>query len=218
MTGMLNALLTHDLTTLSQPNMVWGMCGILFMVIFLESALLPAAFLPGDSMLLLAGALTAKGILPFLPTMGLLIAAAGGGYWLNFLLGRWLGHTRLVQKWLTRMPEHYHQRAYLLSKRYGALALIMGRFLGFIRTLLPLLAGISGLSQRKFQLFSWLSALLWVYALMAVGRSLTDIPFFRQNEAIGMASLLILPLFLLIAGVIGGIIVIYRRKKIRGNT
>lgn len=217
MINILNALLSHDLGALSQPGMVWMICGILFTAIFLESALLPAAFLPGDSLLLLAGALAAKGILPFLPTLGLLVAATGTGYWLNYLLGRWLGDTKSMQKWLARVPEHYHKRAYNLSVRYGSLALLAGRFLGFVRTLLPLLAGISGLRQKRFQLFSWIGALLWVYTLMSAGSALTNIPFFQKNETIGMTLLLILPLILLFAGVMGSVIVVCRRKK-AGNS
>lgn len=215
MSDILNALLNHDLATLSQPGMIWGIYSILFTVIFLESALLPAAFLPGDSLLILAGALAAKGILPFYPTMGLLVVAAGSGYWLNYLQGRWLGHTKRVEKWLAQVPEYYHQRAHELSEQYGSWALLVGRFLGFVRTLLPLLAGLSGLRQGRFQTFSWLGAMLWVYVLMAAGGALTEVSFFRQNEAMGMTLLLILPLVLLIAGIAGSIIVICRRKKVR---
>ncbi|OWF90392.1 DedA family protein [Yersinia intermedia] len=186
---------------------------IFFTVIFLESALLPAAFLPGDSLLLLAGALIAKGILPFYPTLGLLVAATGIGYWLNYLLGRWLSHTKPIQKWLSGVPAHTHQQANALSERYGPLALLFGRFLGFVRTLLPLLVGISGLRSGKFQLFNWLGALLWVYALMTAGGALTDIPLFRDNEAQGMSLLLILPVMLLVVGIATSIIIAQQRRR-----
>jgi membrane protein DedA with SNARE-associated domain len=214
MTGILHALITHDLLTLSQPGMVWGLYGILFTVIFMESVLLPAAFLPGDSMLLLAGALVAKGVLPFWPALGLLVIATGAGYHINYLLGRWLGHAQLMQKWLDRVPEHYHQRTHRLSERYGPLALLVGRFIGFVRTLLPLLAGISGIRQGRFLLYSWIGAFLWISTLMIAGGSLTTVPFFRQHESTGMVLLLALPLLLLVAGAAGSVIVIcYQRKK-----
>ncbi|EBT2497500.1 TPA_asm: DedA family protein [Salmonella enterica subsp. enterica serovar Eastbourne] len=193
--------------------MMWGIWGILFAAIFLESSLLPAAFLPGDSLLLLAGALTAKGILPGGPTLGLLVVATGTGYWINYVLGRWLGHNRLINKWLSRVPAHNHQRAHRLLARYGSLALLTGRFIGFVRTLLPLFMGMAGVKKSRFQLFSWAGALLWVYVLMTAGRALTTITFFRQNEAAGMALLLIIPLFLLAAGIAGGLIAICRQRK-----
>ncbi|MBE8614835.1 DedA family protein [Morganella morganii] len=213
MINLLNALLNYDLVTLSQSNVVWGIYFILFTVIFLENALLPAAFLPGDSLLLLTGALTAKGILPFFPTLGLLVTASGAGYWVNYLLGQWLGNTQLVQKWLVRMPERYHQRAYILSERYGSLALLVGRFLGFVRTLLPLFAGISGFRHKRFQFFSWIGALLWVYTFMIFGEKLTKISLFRQNETAGMTLLLVFPLVFLMVGIVGIFIAAYRQKK-----
>ena len=212
MTDILHALLSHDLVTLSRPDMIWRIYGILFAALFLESALLPAAFLPGDSLLLLAGALVAKGVLPFWPTMGLLVVATGTGYQVNYLLGRWLGHTHRVQKWLSRVPEHYHQRAHHLSERYGPLALLVGRFIGFVRTLLPLLAGISGIRQKRFQLYSWVGAFLWIGTLMMAGEALTTIPFFRQHESAGMTLLLVLPLLLLVAGAAGSLLVVCCRK------
>lgn len=215
MTDILHALLAHDLGALSQPGMEWGIYGILFAAIFLESALLPAALLPGDSLLLLAGALVAKGILPFWPALGLLVIATGAGYHVNYLLGRWLGHTRLMQKWLTRVPDQYHQRAHRLSERYGPLALLVGRFIGFVRTLLPLLAGISELRQGRFLFYSWTGAFLWIGTLMMAGEALTTIPFFRQHESAGMTLLLVLPLLLLVMGVAGSLIAVYCRRNKR---
>jgi len=213
MMDILHALLSHDLAALNQPEMTWGIYIMLFAAIFLESALLPAAFFPGDSLLLLGGALVANGILPFWPVLGLLVAATGTGYHVNYLLGRWLGHTRVMQTWLTRMPEQYHRRAHRLSEQYGPVVLLIGRFIGFVRTLLPLLAGISGLRQGRFLLYSWTGAFLWVGTLMMAGEALTAVPFFRQNESAGMTLLLILPLFLLISGVAGSLVVMYRRKS-----
>lgn len=213
MLSLLQALQSHDFTVLSQPGMLWGIYGILFAVIFLESALLPAAFLPGDSLLLLVGALSSQGILPFLPTMGLLIIATGTGYWLNYRLGGWLGHTQWARQYLSKVPECHQQRAYALSERYGPQALLVGRFIGFVRSLLPLLAGISGFRPSRFHLFSWSGALLWVSTVMMAGAVLTKVPFFRQNETAGMLLLLLLPLLLLVASLIGSLVVIWRRKR-----
>ncbi len=65
--------------------------------------------------------------------------------------GRWLGNTRTVKGWLAQLPAKYHQRATCMFDRHGLLALLAGRFLAFVRTLLPTMAGISGLSNRRFQ-------------------------------------------------------------------
>ncbi|EPS0558331.1 DedA family protein [Enterobacter roggenkampii] len=213
MAHILQALLAQDLGTLNQPGVLWGTWGLLFAVIFLESTLLPAAFLPGDSLLLLAGALSACGVLPFLPTMGLLIVATGGGYWLSYLQGRWLGHTVWFRRQLARVPERHHHRALHLTECYGPQALLIGRFIGFVRTLLPLLAGVSDFRSGRFQFFSWLGALLWVCTLMMAGSILTAFPFFQKNDVGGMKLLLILPVFLLVAGIVGSLVIFWRRER-----
>jgi hypothetical protein len=72
----------------------------MFATLFLENGLLPASFLPGDSLLLLAGALIAKGVMDFVPTVAILTAAASLGCWLSYIQGRWLGNTVTVKRWL----------------------------------------------------------------------------------------------------------------------
>ncbi|WP_409518967.1 DedA family protein, partial [Leclercia sp.] len=92
------------------------------------------------------------------------------------------------------------------------LALLVGRFLAFVRTLLPTMAGISGLSNRRFQFFNWLSALLWVGVVTTFGYALSMIPFVKRHEDQVMTFLMILPIFLLVAGLVGTIVVVIRKK------
>ncbi len=106
--------------------------------------------LPGDSLLLLAGALIAKGVMDFVPTLAILTAAASLGCWLSYLQGRWLGNTETVKGWLAHLPQKYHQRATCMFDKHGLLALLAGRFLAFVRTLLPTMAGISGSPTAAF--------------------------------------------------------------------
>ena len=138
--------------------------------------------LPGDSLLLLAGALIAKGVMDFVPTIAILTAAASLGCWLSYVQGRWLGNTQTVKGWLAHLPHKYHQRATCMFDRHGLLALLAGRFLAFVRTLLPTMAGISGLPNRRFQFFNWLSALLWVCVVTGLGYALSMIPFVKRHE------------------------------------
>lgn len=136
---ILHALWEQDFSVLSDPKMIWAIYGILFTTLLLENGLLPAAFLPGDSLLLLAGALIAKGVLPFFPTLSVLVIASSLGCWMSYIQGRWLGDTKLVQGWLVQLPAHYHQRAYHMFHKHGLVALLVGRFLAFVRTIcLPL--------------------------------------------------------------------------------
>nr|WP_314417933.1 DedA family protein [uncultured Erwinia sp.] len=212
---IVQALWHQDFTALANPDVIWVVYGIMFITLLLENGLLPASFLPGDSLLLLAGAMVAKGVMAFFPTMIILTAAASIGCWLSYLQGRWLGNTRLVKGWLLHLPAQYHQRAWNLFNRHGLLALLVGRFLAFVRTILPTMAGISGLKSGRFQLFNWLSGLLWVTILVTLGYGISQVPFIKRHEDQVMAILMILPLVLLCAGLTGSVVLVLRRKKAR---
>ena len=151
---LIHALWQQDFETLANPSLVWTLYILLFMILFLENGLLPAAFLPGDSLLILVGVLIAKGTMGFPLTIVILTVAASLGCWVSYIQGRWLGNTRTVQGWLSHLPAHYHQRAHNLFHRHGLSALLVGRFLAFVRTLLPTIAGLSGLSNARFQFFN----------------------------------------------------------------
>ncbi|HEY1844180.1 MAG TPA: DedA family general envelope maintenance protein YghB [Buttiauxella sp.] len=210
--NIVQALWQHDFAALADPHVIGVVYCVMFATLFLENGLLPASFLPGDSLLLLAGALVAKGVMDFVPTMVILTSAASLGCWLSYLQGRWLGNTKTVKGWLDQLPAQYHQRATHMFDRHGLLALLAGRFLAFIRTLLPTMAGISGLSNRRFQFFNWLSALLWVGVVTSFGYALSMIPFVKRHEDQVMTFLMILPIVLLVAGLIGTLFVVLKKK------
>ncbi|HGK4671826.1 TPA: DedA family general envelope maintenance protein YghB [Kluyvera georgiana] len=206
------ALWQHDFAALANPHVVGVVYLVMFATLFLENGLLPASFLPGDSLLLLAGALIAKGVMGYVPTLVILTTAASLGCWLSYIQGRWLGNTRVVKGWLAQLPEKYHQRATCMFDRHGLLALLAGRFLAFVRTLLPTMAGISGLPNHRFQLFNWLSALLWVGVVTSLGYAISMIPFVKRHEDQVMTFLMILPIFLLVVGLLGTVIVVIKKK------
>ena len=82
-----------------------------------------------------------------------------------------------MKGWLAQLPAKYHQRATCMFDRHGLLALLAGRFLAFVRTLLPTMAGISGLPNRRFQFFNWLSGLLWVSVVTSFGYALSTVSY-----------------------------------------
>lgn len=210
---IIQALWQQDFSALADPHVIWVVYGILFTTLFLENGLLPASFLPGDSLLLLTGAMIAKGVMSFFPTMILLTIAASLGCWLSYLQGRWLSDTRLVKGWLLQLPAHYHQRAHHLFHRHGLMALLVGRFLAFIRTLLPTMAGISGLNNTRFQIFNWLSGLLWVGGIVTLGYALSHIPLVKRYEDQVMTALILLPIILLVSGLIGMAVMVWRKRR-----
>ncbi|AKJ43219.1 DedA family protein [Pragia fontium] len=207
------ALWHHDIAMLTNPSLVWTLYGILFTILLLENGVLPAAFLPGDSLLLLVGVLVAKGAINYPLAVVILTAGASIGSWIGFLQGHWLGNTKVVQNWLSHIPSHYHQRAHNLFHRHGLAALFIGRFLAFVRTLLPTLAGISGLNSGRFQFFNWMSGFLWVVILTSLGYALGSTKTFDRYENELMKGLVLLPIVLLVLGLVGSIIVIWRKKR-----
>lgn len=210
-TDLFQALIHQDFRTLANPEFLWAIYGIFFVVIFLENGLLPAAFLPGDSLLLLSGALIAQGSLHFTLTILVLSIAAALGCWFSYLQGRWLGKTKTVQSWLNKIPAHYHQRTNQLFHRHGFSALLIGRFLAFIRTLLPTIAGLSNMEPKRFQIFNCLSSILWVSVVTGLGYLISITPLFKHYQHEMMTGLMILPVVLLICGLIGSIIVVVKK-------
>ncbi|PHM65286.1 DedA family protein [Xenorhabdus stockiae] len=212
-TDLIYALWHQDYATLSNPSLVWVIYLLLFTILFLENGVLPAAFLPGDSLLILVGVLVAQDTMDFSITLIVLTAGASLGCWVGYLQGRWLGNTKLVQGWLSHLPPHYHQRAHNLFHRHGLSALLIGRFIAFVRTLLPTLAGLAGLNNTRFQIFNWLSGFLWVIILMTLGYALGKSPLFREYEHYLMNFLVLLPVGLLLIGLIGSLTFIWRKKR-----
>lgn len=210
--SLFEALWHHDVILLADPKVAWALYLILFTIIFLENGVLPAAFLPGDSLLLLVGVLLAKGNMNFLFVLCLLTAAASLGSWLGYIQGRLLSNSRTVKNWLSHVPEHYHTRAHLLFYKHGLAALFIGRFIAFVRTLMPTLAGISGLNNRRFQIFNWFSGLLWILTLITLGYFFGNTSIFDRYEDQLMRALMLIPIGLLVFGLIASIVVVWRKK------
>lgn len=214
---LLNALWEQDYATLADPSLAWAIYILLFLILFLENGVLPAAFLPGDSLLILVGVLIAREAMNFPVTLIVLTIASSLGSWVGYLQGRWLGNTQMIKGWLSHLPEHYHERAHQLFHRHGLSALLIGRFLAFIRTLLPTLAGISGLNNSRFQLFNILSGLFWVLILTSLGFTLGKTNIFLKYEDELMLLLILLPVVLLVLGLISSVYFFGKKERARKN-
>lgn len=153
------------------PNMrlMLTIYSLIFVVLFLENAILPAIFLPGDSLLIVLGVLIAKGVLNFLVTLGILTIAVSLGSWISYLQGKFLENNKITQRWLSKLPFQGYQKANRMFEKYGLFVLFIGRFIAFLRTVLPTVAGMSGLSTVRFQLFNWISSFIWVLILIMLG-------------------------------------------------
>ncbi|WP_395496541.1 DedA family protein [Arsenophonus endosymbiont of Lipoptena cervi] len=206
------ALWNQDHNILMNPSLALSIYIILFIILILENGILPAAFLPGDSLLILVGVLISKGVMNYPLTIIILTISSSLGYWIAYLQGKWLGDNKFVKYWLSNLPKHYQQQAYRLFHNYGLAALIIGRFLAFIRSILPIIAGLSGFPNKYFQFFNWISGLLWVFILTTLGYLFGNSLFFQYYEKKIMNILVLLPIILFFIGFIGTLIVIIKKK------
>lgn len=202
---ILTALWQQDFVLLSDPHLRMLIYIILIATLILENGLLPATFLPGDSFLILTGIIIAKSEMGYWLTITLLTIASTIGYWLGYLQGRWLGKTKLINHWLSRIPQHYYARTERLLRHYDMLALLIARFIAFVRTIMPILIGITTIDHRRFQLINFISGFFWVFVLINIGVLLGHSMFFSHHQQKIMMFMTLLPLILIIVGLLGSI-------------
>jgi len=159
---------------------------ILFIIIFSETGLVVAPFLPGDTLLFVAGAVAAldsslAGAYNFPTLFAVLTAAAFLGNTVNFHIGRYLGPRVFhweKSRWFN--PRHLAQ-AHLFFERHGGKTIILSRFLPIIRTYAPFVAGVGDMSRTRFLLFNAVGAVLWVGSLLMAGYFFGNVPFIKGN-------------------------------------
>ena len=164
-------------------------CSSLF---FLETGVVVAPFLPGDSLLFVAGTVAAAGELNVNALVFLLITAAIAGDSLNYSIGRYLG-PRVFRFDDSRFFKRAHlDRAHAFFERHGGKAIIIARFVPIIRTYVPFVAGIGAMSYRHFLMFNVAGAVLWVALLTYAGFFFGNLPLVRNNLTAVILGIIVL--------------------------
>ncbi|MDH4181593.1 MAG: DedA family protein [Betaproteobacteria bacterium] len=183
LTGLVQAVLALDetLAAFAAAHGPW-LYALLFAVIFAETGLVVTPFLPGDSLLFVAGTVVAGsgGALDIHVLFALLWTAAVTGDSTNYWVGRWIG-PRVFEResrWIRR--EHL-ERTQAFYDRYGAVTIVIGRFMPIVRTFAPFLAGVASLAYRRFVTYSVLGSVLWVGSLLYAGYLFGNIPWVKSN-------------------------------------
>ena len=154
---------------------------LLFAIIFAETGLVVTPFLPGDSILFVAGAVVASADLNVHFLVGLLIVAAVLGDTVNYSIGHYIG-PRVFQKPDSRWFKQDHlRRTQAFYDKYGGVTIIIGRFVPIVRTFAPFLAGVAGMSYRRFFAFNVVGGILWVASLVYAGYVFGNIPWVKNN-------------------------------------
>jgi membrane-associated protein len=173
---------------------------ILFAIIFCETGLVVTPFLPGDSLLFAAGALSASlntgGMLnPFLLIVVLSIAAIAGDT-VNYLIGAYIG-PRVFERNSRFLKKEYLDRTNEFYKKYGGKTIILARFVPIVRTFAPFVAGVGKMNYRRFIAFNVVGGIVWVTIFITLGALFGNIPFVKNNFEIvtlGIVFISILPM------------------------
>jgi membrane-associated protein len=153
---------------------------ILFAIIFCETGLVVMPYLPGDSLLFVAGALAGTGYLNTEILIVTLIAAAVLGDTANYWIGHTLGMKVLEKKYCMIRRDHLEKTEEFFI-RYGGVTIVIARFVPFIRTFAPFLAGVGKMSYRWFITYNVIGGVLWILAFVLAGFFFGSIPIVQQN-------------------------------------
>jgi len=172
---------------------------ILFLVIFIETGLVAMPFLPGDSLLFTAGLFAASGELNLSYLLILLLIAAVLGDNCNYWIGRKIGLRVFELKFRAKpiIKKKYLDQTELFFEKNGVKAIIMARFVPFIRTFAPFAAGIGKMNYNRFFLFDLLGGFLWIFSLTLAGYLLGEVEWIRKHidlVCLGIIFLSILPM------------------------
>ena len=172
---------------------------ILFVVIFVETGLVAMPFLPGDSLLFTAGIFAASGELNLSYLLILLLIAAVLGDNCNYWIGRKIG-LRVFQLKFRSKPivnKKYLDQTELFFEKNGVKAIIMARFVPFVRTFAPFAAGIGKMNYNRFFLFDLLGGFLWIFSLTLAGYLLGEVEWIRKHidlVCLGIIFISVLPM------------------------
>lgn len=176
---------------------VW-IYAILFAIVFCETGLVVTPFLPGDSLLFVAGALAAAGGMDLTALLMVLFAAAVLGDNTNYAIGRWFG--RRVLRWGERsrlFNRAAFARTHAFYEQYGPLTMTIARFIPLVRTFAPFVAGLAAMTYPRFFAYDMLGAVLWVFSLTLAGYWFGNLPVVKNNLAwviLGIIAVSLLPI------------------------
>ena len=177
--------LDKHLVVMVQQYGLW-IYGILFFIIFAETGFVVTPFLPGDSLLFVAGALAAigEGGMNIFTLIGVLAAAAVLGNTVNYQIGRFLGPKVFQWENSRFFNKDALVKTHAFYEKHGGKTLVLSRFLPLFRTFAPFVAGIGSMSLVRFTMFNLIGALAWVVSLCLAGYWLGNMPWVKANLSV----------------------------------
>ena len=173
---------------------------LLFLIVFVETGVVVMPFLPGDSLLFVVGAMCGVGFMSYPVACAVLIAAAILGDQCNYTIGRYFGPK--VFQW--EQSRYFNKRAFdqahAFYEKYGGITIVIARFMPFIRTFAPFVAGVAEMSRPKFTAGNIGGALIWVLGIVTAGYFLGSFPWVKANLDKIIWAMIFIPGLIVLAG------------------
>jgi membrane-associated protein len=173
---------------------------LLFLIVFTETGVVVMPFLPGDSLLFVVGAMCGIGLMSLPLAMAVLIAAAILGDQCNYMIGRYFGPKVFQWEQSRWFNKKAFDRAHDFYERYGGITIILARFMPFVRTFAPFVAGVAAMTRSKFTAYNIAGALIWVIGICTAGYLFGNLPWVKANLEKIIWALIIGPGLLAIFG------------------
>jgi membrane-associated protein len=173
---------------------------LLFLIIFVETGVVVMPFLPGDSLLFVVGAMCGVGLMSYPMSVGILLAAAVLGNQSNYAIGRHFGPK--VFQW--EQSRYFNKRAFdqahAFYEKYGGATIVAARFMPFLRTFAPFVAGVAQMTRRKFTFYDVTGGAFWVGSIVTAGYFFGSVPWVKTNLDKIIWAMILIPGVLILAG------------------
>jgi membrane-associated protein len=195
LTTVLHSLLALDQTVamLAAQYGPW-LYALLFAIIFAETGLVVFPFLPGDSILFIAGTVVATAGLNVHVLVLVLIVAAILGDTVNYSIGHYIGPKAFDKPDSRWFKQEHLRRTQAFYDRYGGITIIIGRFVPIVRTFAPFLAGVAGMTYRRFLSFNIIGGIAWISSLVYAGYLFGNIPWVKNNLTLIVIGIVVVSL------------------------
>ncbi|WP_332815679.1 DedA family protein [Ramlibacter sp.] len=173
---------------------------LLFLIIFVETGVVVMPFLPGDSLLFVAGALCGLGFMDYTATCAVMLAAAILGDQSNYTIGRYFGPKVFRWEHSRWFNKAAFDQAHAFYEKYGGITIIVARFAPFLRTFAPFVAGVAAMTRTKFTSYNVIGAVLWVIGIVTAGYFLGGLPWVKAHLDKIIWAMILVPGVIVIAG------------------
>ncbi len=173
---------------------------LLFLVIFIETGVVVMPFLPGDSLLFVVGAMCGVGLMSYPLSVGLLFAAAVLGNQSNYTIGHYFGPKVFQWEDSRFFNKRAFNQAHTFYEKYGGITIVAARFMPFLRTFAPFVAGVAQMTRARFTMFDVVGGGLWVGGIVTVGYFFGNIPFIKAHLDKIIWAVILVPGLVILAG------------------